>query len=817
MKFRLTPVAAALTAMFAVPSVALAQDAPAAAPVAETAPAAPAAEAAKPAERAVQLPAVKVVGQQDTPKAERVSSPKFTEPLLNTPQTIQVIKKEVLQQQAATSLTEALRNVPGITFTAGENGNTQSGDTVFMRGFDTQGSIFLDNIRDLGTAVRDVFNVEQIEIVKGPAGADNGRGAASGYINLASKVPVADDFIAGTLSYGTADKRRITADLNEQIGDNTAVRLNLMGQDGGVAGRDFIERQSWGVAPSIAFGLGTSTRAYLFSQHIRQNNTPDGLVPTFGLDGYTLNNSPDRPFEQTLAAAGITPRPVDSSKFWGSKDDFEDIEANMMTVKFEHDLSPTTTIRNLSRYGRSEQDRVLTAPGAPTVTNGTPGTAGTATAAPTAPNPPLTARDPDDFTVARTRHFSFRTNDILTNQTSFSTNFDTGPLKHTMGGGLEFLYEKQVTPTYALPAGTSVPAVNLYNPDRNLAVPALVRNGAGSDGQTTTSATYLFDTVKLNEQWQLNAMLRFEHYRTETNSVSIASATNNTVPAVPNGTLIPLRVEDSDNLFSWKVGALFKPVPNGSVYVAFANSLKPPGGDNFSLVADFAANGTPNANVNSPALDPQKATNIEVGAKWDFLDGKLATTAALFRSENENDLARLDGNEVIQYGEKKVEGIELGLVGLITNDWTVSFGLTKQDTEVTEGTFAAGGSTQTGAVISWSPDVTATLWTTYKIVPLKLTVGGGARYISSQTRSSNNDPDAINPVTLQRGQVGLFEIESYTVVDAMASYEATKNVTVQLNAYNLFDEDYVQSLNNSGLRYKPGEPLSYLASVILRF
>jgi catecholate siderophore receptor len=749
MKFRMTPVAAMLTAMFAVPSVAMAQDAPAK------------------TEEAVKLPAVKVIGQQDTPKAEQVSSPKFTETLLNTTQTITVIKKEVLQQQAATSLTEAMRNVPGITFTAGENGNTSSGDTVFMRGFDTQGSIYLDNIRDLSAAVRDVFNVEQIEIVKGPAGADNGRAATSGYINLSSKLPQADDFVAGTVSYGSAEKRRATADINQQIGSTSAVRLNLMGQDGGVAGRDFLERESWGIAPSIAFGLGTSTRAYLFSQHVRQNNIPDGLVPTAGLDGYRFAAA----VQEELDDNGVRVKPVDSENFYGSKDDYEDIEANMYTAKLEHDLSPTSTIRNLTRYGKSEQERLLTAPnGAPQVT--------------TTPAAPFTLRTPDEYDVNRGRHGSFRTNEILTNQTSITTGFDTAGLKHSLVAGMEYIDESQDTPTKALASATPF-RTNFYNPDRNAAVPGIITTGF-SEGETQTEAAYLIDTVKLNEQWSVNGSLRYEHYRTKTTTVTGLNATPTTV-----------KLKDSGNLLSWKAGILFKPAPNGSLYASAANSMRPPGGDNFTL------NASP-TNISNPDLDPQEATNMEVGAKWDFLEGKLATTIAFFSTENKNDLAEDVDGEIRQYGEKQVEGVELGAVGLINSNWTISAGLTRQNTRVTEGT-----ATQTNAPINWSPRLTANLWTTYKIAPLKLTLGGGGRYVQSQVRQINNNP---SPAT-----AGLFEVESYTVFDAMASFEATKNLTLQFNAYNLFDKDYIQSLNNSGQRYKPGEPLSYLASVIVRY
>ena len=148
---------------------------------------------------------VEVVGE--APKrytADRVASPKFTQPLVNTTQTIQVIGADLFNEQGATSLTEALRNSPGVgTFYAGENGNTTTGDTIYMRGFDSSSSIFVDGVRDLGSVSRDVFNLEQIEVAKGPAGTDNGRTAPTGAINLVSKQAFAADAASAMVSVGT--------------------------------------------------------------------------------------------------------------------------------------------------------------------------------------------------------------------------------------------------------------------------------------------------------------------------------------------------------------------------------------------------------------------------------------------------------------------------------------------------------------------------------------------------------------------------------------------------------------------------------------
>src|SRR6185295_16977510 len=206
---------------------------------------------------------------------------------------------------------------------------------------------------------RDTFNTEQVEIAKGPAGPDYGRGAASGYVNMASKVPTAESFTGGSASYGTASNARVTGDINYRFeGSGTAIRLNVMGQDGDVDGRDFIERKGWAVAPSLAFGVGGETRSYFYLLHTEQDNVPDGGVPTLGIDGYY---NPAFDVTNPMAGApGVVPAPVDRSNFYGYASDFEQISGTMFTARFEHDFSENVSIRNTTRYGRLEQFYVLT-------------------------------------------------------------------------------------------------------------------------------------------------------------------------------------------------------------------------------------------------------------------------------------------------------------------------------------------------------------------------------------------------------------------------------------------------------------------------
>jgi len=698
-------------------------------------------------------------------KADRASSPKLTSPLVDTPQTISVIRKELIKEQGASSIVEALRNTPGITLQLGENGNTSAGDTFQMRGFAAQSNVFVDGIRDLGAVTREAFNVEQVEVAKGPAGADIGRGGAGGYINLVSKLPTREEFTDASLSFTQGGVKRLTADVSRAFGSSGAFRVNALASDGSLKGSRALDRESKAIAPAVAWGLGTPTRLYLFSQHIRQDNVPDGGIPSVGVEGF-WNDLKVTGNDATLLNA---PR-VDRNNWYGLNGDYEKVDADMVTAKIEHELAPKTTLTNTTRYGKSKIDRILSGINA------------------------ITAKGSNyaDWTIARTRQSVLQDNKILANTTNVVSEFTLGGLQHTLSTGFELLHEEQFSPTRAglgrapgsAVGSTAGPLANLYNPNPNDQLvafqPAL--NGVYSDGKTDTVAAYLFDTIKLNEQWQVNAGARFEHYNTSTNSAALV-----------NNVLTPAHVEKSDTLASFKAGLLYKPTADGSIYLAFANSKTPPGSANFSLSAQTANN------INNSALDPQKTTNVELGTKWDVIQKQLALTAALYRTVNKNEFPQLVDaatNTYSQLGKRQVQGIELGAVGQITKNWSVTAGLATMDTEIKEG--LTGNSTSApGAASRWSPKVSATMWTTYKFDD-KLTIGGGARYMGKQER-------LVDP-TKSAAETNMPSIPHYTVVDAMASYRLNKNVALQLNLYNLFDKFYVNTLNNSGARATLGAP-----------
>lgn len=407
--------------------------------------------------------------------------------------------------------------------------------------------------------------------------------------------------------------------------------------------------------------------------------------------------------------------------------------------------------------------------------------------------------DPSTWTVRRSNPtFKDQTNRIATNQTNLRLHSEFGGgMSNDISTGLEFIREKSASIGLAALNGSIWPVANLYHPDPSQGGLNYGRTGARAHGQTDTEAAYLFDTLTFNERWQLNAGVRFDHYSTDFNSLVVCTATGVTACGTrPAGTIITgVDAKKSDTLFNWKVGLLFKPASNGSVYLDYALSQQPPGGA--ALTFSSAAN-----SLDNPIFDPQKAKTLELGTKWELLDARLLLSAAAYRTNVSNEVVQ-DPVDLLYYqiGEKRVQGIEIGLVGKITENWSVSTGFTTMDATVVKG---ARVSQDGSDDLAYTPDSAFTLWTTYT-TPFKLTFGGGARYSGELKRGTD-------------GAVGTPKYtESYWVFDAMASYPVTPNFDVQLNVYNLFDKDYVAAINKSGYRYSPGAPLSAMLSANIRF
>ncbi len=706
-------------------------------------------------ESVVTLPSVTVTGEAPGYLREQLGSTKFTTPVSRTPKTLQIINQELMEDQKTTNLTEALRNTPGVgAFSMGETGSSSTGDAVYMRGVDASGSIFVDGVRDAGSINRDTFNIEQVEVVKGADGSMFGRTALNGTINMVTKKARLEDRGEVDLQLGTHNQKRATADLNHQLGDSTAIRLNVMGENSHVPGRDKVKNKKWGIAPAISFGLGTDTRFHLDFLHVDQRNQPDGGLPTLGLPGYHAD--PDHP---EFAHA---PRP-DSTNYYGTYSDYDDVRKDQLTATFEKDINDNITFHNVTRWARTHQKYVLSSFSSDW-------------------DPSWDMNDFSQWQASRAVNTKDQENRIFTNQAGFVHELETGPVAHTLSYGVEFSQERVRSHNMDVEPDASNFPLNIYHPSHRGGYEA-VGNGTGATGRTTTVAGYLFDTMEVGDRWQLNGGVRLDHYRARFDSTE------------SNPRLEGINSKQSKNLVSWQLGALYKINDYGNVYAQYAVAQQPPGNDGLMLSgkAKYA---------DRPEYDPQRSKTIELGTKWKVLDNNLLLSAAIFRTDIDNQVEVDDvSGDFVQSGEKRVQGLDLAATGRITPRWDVTLGYTRLSAKVRKG---AGVAKDGSKSLIYTPRDAFTGWTTYRF-DNGLTLGGGARYVGAMQRDAKG-----TPATPER-------IDSYWVVDAMAKYAVNDHVDVQLNGYNLTNKKYVAAINKKGHRYIPGVGRSAMLSLRLKY
>ncbi|MGG7649210.1 TonB-dependent receptor [Pseudomonas sp. ES4] len=662
-------------------------------------------------------------------KTDTSANKKYTAPLRETPKTVTVIPQQVIRDTGATSLVDALRTTPGITFGAGEGGNP-AGDRPIIRGFNAESDVFIDGMRDPASQSREIFNVESIEVSKGPGSAFTGAGSTGGSLNLVSKTAKLGNAYNGGFTWGSDQTKRTTLDLNQQLTDTSAFRLNLMKHEANVAGRDAVDVSRWGVAPSFAFGLGTDTRLTVGYYHVETDDMPDYGLP--------LTLSPNRSKYNV-----DKPVHVDRDNFYGlTGRDYRQTSNDSGTIEIEHDLNDNLTVSNSFRMSRSTLDYIVTNP------DDSKGNAALGSV----------------YRGAKSRN---STSSGWINQTDLSAKFNTGAIEHSLVTGLEFSYQDTHNRPYILTSTASGTRCNraLFNSGdcTSLQNPtpgdhwngSITDSAAFTDTDTKTAAAYVFDTLKFNEQWSLNLGLRYDNYQVKSSGHANASST---VPAND------FSRENTSDLVNYQIGVVYNPLPNGSIYAAYSTSSNPSG--------ETSGNGGLELAANNSDLDPEKNRNYEIGTKWDFFGDDLSLTAALFRTEKTN--ARMndpDGatTQVLD-GEQRVNGVELSYSGKLTRNWRVFGGYTYMESEVVKTTLAA----DEGNHMPSTPRNNFTFWSTYDLVPDKLTVGAGATFVDSQFGNIANS----------------VEIPSYWRYDAMASYALTKNVDLQLNVQNLTDKRY---------------------------
>jgi catecholate siderophore receptor len=759
-------------------------------------------------------------------RVRRESDPKAVAPLVDTPRSVVVVPREVIEQTGSVSLADALRTVPGITFGAAEGGNP-IGDRPFIRGFDSQGSTYLDGVRDIGAQSREIFAVEQVQVVRGSDSTLGGRGSAGGSINIVSKMPQPGNFASVTGSYGNADFKRVTGDLNLALGQNAGFRIQGLWHDQDVAGRNELFQKRWGVAPSVTLELDGPTRLTVMYYHLETDELPDSGFPYAYAVNANVNATPagssgtviaDPAVGRFTTASGQTGY-ISPDNFYGLVNrDFRRTNIDQATVRAEHDFGGVR-LRNTARYSSTKQDYIFTQPddsqgnvfGIPAGNrnNGFNGyTAGGRV-----------------WRRANTR--SGVTNSVV-DQLDLSGKVNTGSVEHSFAIGGELAWEKAIRNTYVVNTGINNTAIglrcgtapgtppynctDLFNPNPNdqwvnyvagaASVPApIVRGPSTGDTQNDarTRAIYAFDSITLLPQLILNLGARYEGF----NSRVRLPLLNGTRP----------EVRRDDDYLTWQAGVVFKPTPNTSLYASYATAAIPPnsligeGTEGNALGATSATVTQEQAQAASDALRVERTRNYEVGAKADLFDEKLSLTAAVFQTESKNARVTSDAGTVAFIGERRVRGVEFNFNGRVTPAWTVFGGYTYLDAKIVDGGFTAfalpagGGvpartvlqpSVNTGKRFPQTPEHSGTLWTNYDFGAIE--IGGGAiymgrvnggyadnRYVSGTGATAQVVPATV---TLVRS------IPSYWRFDARAAVNVSPKISLSVNAQNLTDKRY---------------------------
>lgn len=559
-------------------------------------------------------------------KVDRSASDKLTQPLLDVSKSISAIPKEVISDAGAHTLKELLRTQPGVTLGTGEGGNA-FGDRFIIRGFDVRNDVFVDGVRDAGVIPRETFAIEQVEIAKGPGSAFAGRGTTGAAVNLVTKAPSALAFGDIEATVGSDSTRRLTADINQPLGETSALRVNLMQHDGGTAGRDTVDQSRQGLALALALRPSANWDLGLDLYHYRADSLPDWGVP------YDAANN--RPFA------------VDRNNYYGVVGrDFWNAKADLITLKSRlalgDDLVWTTTLRQ----GDTANAYVASAPERP---------------------------DPLARTVLANAKTRDQDNAYLALQTQLVGVVETAGIAHEWVAGVEASAEDvHNTPYVVTPRGISL---NLDRPQAALWTGTVVRGPATSRRKVDTLAAYLFDSVSFNAHWEAFAGLRFDRYQIEGDSI------------VSDYVDEASRLSNEADFLNGHVGLIYKPVANASLYVSLSSSSNPTGEQLDAGAVDYGAIGASNQNLEperNRSAELGAKWNLADGhlalnaALFQIDKENAAVTSGTGAAQT-----------TVLAGEQRVRGLELGLAGNLTPALSVFGGYTWLDTSIRNSPLAA--------------------------------------------------------------------------------------------------------------------------------
>jgi catecholate siderophore receptor len=608
--------------------------------------------------------------------------------LNDVPQSVTVLNRTLLQSQGVSSLSDALKNVPGITIGGAEGG--QIGNNINLNGFTARTDIFMDGFRDRGQYYRDTFAIDSVEVLMGPSSMLFGRGSTGGAINQAPKKAGLMPSVSVDLSGTTNGLARGVADLNAPLSDKSAFRLSLMGQEGSASTRLETTVEDYGAAPTYSWGIGTDTQVTVSGLIQHNRDRPDYGQPP-------LNGEPAKVGYDTVYG-------------YSSDRTIQDVKA--LSGEVQHRFASGITVRDQVQFNGVDTDAIETAPhGIGTV--GPKGYVALPTPFSTAPLSSLWVELQSHDRVIHDRS--------LFNQAEGSGEFMVSGLKNEWLVGTEFGhddYSNQALSRTGACNGVALPSgytgcTTLLSPGypASPALPEVPGNLAG--GKADTAAGYANDILTLIPQLKLVGGVRYDRYSaTVTNSINSSNTPGSTAFASLSQTV---------DYTSVRGGVIFQPTKEQSYYASYSTSFNP------SLEQLTSTTGL------SQPLPPETNVAYEVGGKWDVLRDQLDLTAAAFQITQSNSRSQNSDNTYTANGTIRVQGWRLGASGKVNRRLSVFGGYSHLDAKITD---AIAPGTQ-GMVPANTAKDSATLWTTYD-AGHGIEVGGGAIYLGKRYANNTN-------------------------------------------------------------------------------
>ena len=644
---------------------------------------------------------------------DSVTATKTDTPLLNVPQTVNVVTRAQIQDQSMQDLGGVLRYVPGVTVGQGE-GNR---DQITLRGQNTTADFFLDGVRDDAQYFRGLYNLERVEVLKGPYALIFGRGGGGGIVNRVQKTPSADGvFMGGRTSANSFGAWEFAADVNAPVSDRAAVRINAVYENLDNH-RDFFGGERYAVNPYVAVELGAGWRAGLSYEHVNDDRVTDRGIPSIA--GAPITGYRDRFFgvpgvNRTTLAADIAKLRLDGALA-------ENVQVSTTVLFGDYDKRYTNVFAN------------------------GPASSPTGTV-------PLSA-----YTDSADRQ-----NLLVQGNLVWETR--AGGVDHIIMFGLEYADQDSANQRRnGVLSSASLDLTNSVFP--TVTFPSLGRDTVSN---VRSASAYVQDQISLGERFEVVAGLRYDRFE----------ITGLDFMASPDRSFAR-----TDEKVSPRLGLIYKPQPDVSIYGSYSRSFLPRSGDQFLTLS-----------VTQQNLEPEEFNNHEVGAKWDIRPD-LNITAAVFRLDRTNATTPdpLNPTVTINVGATRTEGFELALTGRVMPDWQVSGGYSWQDARLQGNESVRLGQT---------PKQQVSVWNRYDI-SRRLGLGLGVIHQSSQFAAIRTSATTTR-------------LPGFTRVDAAVFYRVSDTVRMQLNIENLLDESYVSDAHNN-FNISTGAPLNARLTLSARF